>query len=120
MGDVKREIVLLGDTMNTTARIEEACRTTGHDYISSGAVVHALPSLPPGVRAENLGVIQLRGKAGNLELFALQGADSSTVADALPPPSTSRTAIVQRPGGSEAVNGSGHAADAPRSTMLPE
>ncbi len=55
MGDVKREIVLLGDTMNTTARIEEACRTTGHDYIASGEVVHALAALPPGVRAENLG-----------------------------------------------------------------
>jgi hypothetical protein len=28
MGDVKREIVMLVDTMNTVARIEEACRTT--------------------------------------------------------------------------------------------
>jgi len=120
MGDVKREIVLLGDTMNTTARIEEACRTTGHDYIASGAVVHALASLPPGVRAENLGVIQLRGKAGSLELFALQGADSSTVAETLPPPSTSRTATVQRPAGSLAANGNGHTAEPSRTTILPE
>jgi len=37
MGDVKREIVMLGDTMNTTARIEEACRTTGRDYLASAA-----------------------------------------------------------------------------------
>ena len=120
MGDVKREIVLLGDTMNTTARIEEACRTTGHDYIASGAVVHALASLPPGVRANNLGVIQLRGKAGSLELFALQGADSSSAVEALPPPSTSRTATVQRPVGSPTANGNGHTAEPSRATTLPE
>jgi len=78
MGDVKREIVLLGDTMNTTARIEEACRTTGHDYIASGAVVHALASLPPGVRTERIGIVPLRGKAGSLELFALQGAEGAS------------------------------------------
>jgi adenylate cyclase len=120
MGDVKREIVLLGDTMNTTARIEEACRTTGHDYISSGAVVHALASLPPGVRAENLGVIQLRGKAGSLELFALQRANNSTAAVTPPPPSTSRTKIVQRPAGSLTANGNGHTAEPSRTTILPE
>jgi adenylate cyclase len=120
MGDVKREIVLLGDTMNTTARIEEVCRTTGHDYICSGAVMHALTSLPPGVHVEDLGVIQLRGKAGNLELFALQGADSSIAEEVMPPPSTSRMATVQRPAGSLAANGNGHTAEAPRTTILPE
>jgi adenylate cyclase len=33
MGDIEREIVMLGDTMNTAARIEEACRTTGRDVM---------------------------------------------------------------------------------------
>jgi adenylate cyclase len=70
MGDVKREIVMLGDTMNTTARIESACRTMAKDYIASGPVL-GLSSLPAGVRAESLGVVALRGKESELELFAL-------------------------------------------------
>jgi adenylate cyclase len=47
MGDIKREIVMLGDTMNTAARIEEACRTTGRDVIASSSLLHAMRSLPP-------------------------------------------------------------------------
>ncbi len=70
MGDVKREIVMLGDTMNTTARIESACRTMAKDYIASGPVLR-LSSLPPGVSAESLGTVALRGKESEVELFAL-------------------------------------------------
>ena len=70
MGDVKREIVMLGDTMNTTARIEGVCRTTEADYIASGAAL-ALASLPANVRAQSLGPVVLRGKEGGIELFAL-------------------------------------------------
>jgi len=70
MGDVKREIVLLGDTMNTTARIESVCRTNGHDYIASAP---AMPdTLPRGVHAANLGPVELHGKVEVVELFALE------------------------------------------------
>ena len=72
MGDFKREIVMLGDTMTTTARIEDACRSFGQDIIASAEVIHALAALPPGVGAESLGVVELRGKAAALELFALR------------------------------------------------
>jgi adenylate cyclase len=71
MGEFKREIVMLGDIMNATARIEEVCRTTGHDVIAAAEVVHALSALPAGIQAESLGVIPLRGKTAALELFAL-------------------------------------------------
>jgi adenylate cyclase len=71
MGDVKREIMLLGDTMNTAARIENVCRTTGRDVIASAPVLQTAPSLPPGVRAESLGPIGLSGKETVIELFAL-------------------------------------------------
>jgi adenylate cyclase len=74
MGDVKREIVMLGDTMNTTARIEEACRTTGRDYIASAPLVRAAEPLPEPYRAESLGSFGLRGKEGAMELFALTRA----------------------------------------------
>jgi adenylate cyclase len=71
MGDVKREIVLLGDTMNTTARIEGVCRTIGHDYIASAPAMPERSALPPGVYAQSLGPLELRGKENVIELFAL-------------------------------------------------
>jgi adenylate cyclase len=70
MGDVKREIVMLGDTMNTAARIEGVCRTMQKDYIASAPALElALP--PPGVRTQSLGPVSLRGKESGIELFAL-------------------------------------------------
>ncbi len=71
MGDLKREIVLLGDTMNTTARIEEMCRSTGHNFLASAAVLSAISRLPPGVKAEPLGDVPLRGREADIKLFAL-------------------------------------------------
>jgi len=73
MGDVKREIVMLGDVMNTAARLEEACRATGQDVIASGAVLDGV-TLPPGIVARSLGPMALRGKAEPIELFALTRA----------------------------------------------
>ncbi|HZT50750.1 MAG TPA: adenylate/guanylate cyclase domain-containing protein [Stellaceae bacterium] len=74
MGDLKREIVMLGDTMNTTARGEEVCKTRGRDFIASEAALRAVGALPPGVRAEPLGKIALRGKEGEVRLFPLTRA----------------------------------------------
>ncbi len=70
MGDTRREVVMLGDTMNTAARIEDAGRSSGRDYIASAALIGRL-ALPRGLRAESLGPMALRGKAESLELFAL-------------------------------------------------
>jgi adenylate cyclase len=72
MGDVKREIVLLGDTMNTTSRIESACRATGYDYIASAPAMPGSGGLPAGVHAEKLGPVELRGKLQVVELFGLR------------------------------------------------
>lgn len=71
IGDLKREIVMIGDTMNTAARIEETCRETGRDFLASEAILQVLPSLPPGVSREPLGMVALRGRAKDVELFAL-------------------------------------------------
>jgi adenylate cyclase len=70
LGDLKREIAFLGDAMNTTARLIDACREHGEDCIASGEVIRRL-DLPPGVTARPLGAIALRGKAEPLPLFAL-------------------------------------------------
>jgi class 3 adenylate cyclase len=57
--------------MNTAARIENVCRTSGHDYIASRPALPEDNALPPGVRAESLGPVELRGKEQVVELFAL-------------------------------------------------
>ena len=75
MGDVKREIVMLGDTMNTTSRIEGACRTTGCDYIASADALRSVVPMPPGIHAASLGKLPLRGKEEEIELFALARAE---------------------------------------------
>ncbi len=70
LGDLKREIAFLGDTMNTTARLVDACRQYGRNFIASADLLGSL-SIPPTIAAEPLGSIQLRGKSAKLELFAL-------------------------------------------------
>jgi adenylate cyclase len=71
MGDIKREIVLLGDTMNTAARIEGVCRASGHDFIASAPVIALMGAPPPEIVVESLGPHTLRGKQDTIELFAL-------------------------------------------------
>jgi adenylate cyclase len=70
MGDAKREIVLLGDAINTTARIEQACRELGHDILISEALLTRL-QLPPETAAHPVGPIELRGKREAMVLYAL-------------------------------------------------
>ena len=70
MGDVKREIVMLGDTMNTAARIEGACRSAGRNLLASADAL-ARSVLPPDLTAESIGSVVLRGKSTGMELFAL-------------------------------------------------
>lgn len=88
MGDVKREIVMLGDVMNTAARLEEACRATGQDVIASGAVLEGV-TLPPGIVARSLGPMALRGKTEAIELFALARATAVPERAAAPYPAGS-------------------------------
>ena len=70
MGDVRREIVYLGDVLNTTARMEEACREMRHPVIASKALLDRL-RLPAGIAARSIGSIQLRGKEREVGLHAL-------------------------------------------------
>ncbi|MGB7973022.1 MAG: adenylate/guanylate cyclase domain-containing protein, partial [Roseiarcus sp.] len=70
MGSVKREIVFLGDTVNTAARIQELCRETGDRVIASAELIDRL-ELPPGIAKRSLGDLRLRGKGADLALYAL-------------------------------------------------
>ena len=70
IGAAKHEIVYLGDTMNATARIEQACREFDRPFVASAKVVDAV-TLPDDVAAESLGAVNLRGIAEPVALFAL-------------------------------------------------
>jgi adenylate cyclase len=73
MGTTKKEIALIGDTLNTAARIVDACRDCGEDVIVSASLLSQL-AIPIGIVARALGPIRLRGKQAPVELFALQEA----------------------------------------------
>jgi adenylate cyclase len=70
-GFAKVEIALLGDTMNTAARIQQACRDTGHRVLASASVMDRLAILPVGIAKEAIGKLNLRGKEEAVELYAL-------------------------------------------------
>jgi adenylate cyclase len=71
IGGFKREIALLGDAMNTAARLEQACRAAGHALLASEPFLDRT-QIPSGIVATSLGSHLLRGKAERLELFALE------------------------------------------------
>jgi adenylate cyclase len=73
MGSVKKEIVFLGDTVNTAARIQDLCRQTGDRVLASAELIDRL-ELPPGVVKRSLGDLRLRGKGADLALYALTEA----------------------------------------------
>jgi adenylate cyclase len=70
MGDLKREIVFSGDTLNTAARIEAVAKEKERGLVVSQEVLRRAP-LPPELTAESLGIHMLRGKERPLELFAV-------------------------------------------------
>jgi adenylate cyclase len=76
MGSVKREIVFLGDTVNTAARIQELCRQTGDRVLASADLIDRL-DLPAGIAKRSLGDLRLRGKGADLALYALTKSSRS-------------------------------------------
>jgi adenylate cyclase len=71
LGAFKQEIALIGDTMNTTARLQQACRDTGHRVLASADLVDRLAALPSTVAKHSIGMTRLRGKERPLEVYAL-------------------------------------------------
>ena len=70
MGVVKQAIVFLGDTVNTTARIETACKELGGPLLASEELVNGLDASGE-YSFEDIGPVTLRGKAEPLRLFRL-------------------------------------------------
>ncbi len=75
VGVLKREIALIGDVMNTTARIAGHCRECGHDLLISKDLLEKLAG-DPDLNVIPLGTVALRGKIAGAELFAVKSVFS--------------------------------------------
>lgn len=71
IGDLKQEIVFLGDTVNTAARVLDACKTVGQRILVSRDLIDHV-SLPSDISARSLGLIALRGKKEPVEIFTVE------------------------------------------------
>ncbi len=71
IGDLRREIAYVGDTLNVAARLLDAAKTTGHDVLVSADLLNSTV-LPPDLRAEPLPTLAMRGRSAPLEIFALE------------------------------------------------
>jgi adenylate cyclase len=80
VGSFKKEIALIGDSMNTTARLLDACRESGRPVLASAALLERLERLPDGVVAEPMAPLALRGKAALLDVAALWRKDALSTA----------------------------------------
>lgn len=70
MGDYRREIVMLGDVVNATARIEQECRALEAFALVSDDLVRRLPA-QAGRRLRDAGEHHLRGRQEPLRLWIL-------------------------------------------------
>jgi len=61
LGDLRKQIVFVGDILNTAARLEEHAKREGLDLVASEALIGRL-DLPAGVQAKRCGELILRGK----------------------------------------------------------
>jgi len=71
IGDMRREIAYVGDTLNVAARLLEASKTLGHDVLVSADLL-GKASLPPNLRAEPLPTLAIRGRSVPLGISALK------------------------------------------------
>ena len=70
IGDVRREIAYVGDTLNVAARLLEAAKVRGRDILISADLQKAA-TLPEDLVAEPLPTLDVRGRNAPLEIFAL-------------------------------------------------
>jgi len=73
LGDLRVQIVFVGDILNTAARLEEHAKRAGLDLVASGALLERL-ALPPGVEATRCGELALRGKDAPVAAWGLAGS----------------------------------------------
>jgi adenylate cyclase len=73
LGDLRQQIVFVGDILNTAARLEDYAKRMSLDLVASDAVLDRL-TLPPGVAEKRCGELALRGKAAPVGAYSLTEA----------------------------------------------
>ncbi|MBV8393062.1 MAG: adenylate/guanylate cyclase domain-containing protein [Alphaproteobacteria bacterium] len=73
IGDVRREIAFVGDTLNVAARLLEAAKDVRRDMLASEDLLAAAEH-PAWLRVEALPVLNVRGRAAPLGIAALSRA----------------------------------------------
>lgn len=73
-GDEKQEIVYFGDTINTTARIQSACKAYDKSLLISIDLLKNI-SLPENYSVENLGPAELRGRNESLDIATVNRSE---------------------------------------------
>jgi len=73
IGDVRREIAYVGDTLNVAARLLEAAKEIGHDVLVSDDLLKRT-KLPEGVTSIGLPMLTVRNRATPLAISALSRA----------------------------------------------
>jgi adenylate cyclase len=68
IGDQRKQIVFVGDVVNTASRVQAEAKAREKDLVVSGALLARI-DLPPGVAALPLGAVQPKGKEQTVELF---------------------------------------------------
>ena len=71
MGDIKKDIVYHGDTVNTAARIQAECNKYEKKVLASKDLIDKL-DLNGEYKTQSMGWIKLRGKETELELFSVE------------------------------------------------
>ncbi len=69
-GDFKQELVYFGNTVNTSARIEQQCKSLECSFLISGDLATRI-DLPDALQAESKGIFELRGIEEGMELFTI-------------------------------------------------
>lgn len=72
VGNTRKEIAYLGDTINTTARILEESSHQGFDFLVSETIQSEISKMTSAYVFESTGHIKLRGKEKELELFHIR------------------------------------------------
>jgi adenylate cyclase len=76
VGDIKREIAFHGDALNTAARLLELCREYQSPILVSGRV-HEVIARERGWESRLKGEVTLRGRAGPVPVYGVEGAVAS-------------------------------------------
>jgi adenylate cyclase len=72
LGDLRQQIVFVGDILNTAARLEEYAKRSGVDLVASGSLLDRM-KVPSGVEVRDCGELELRGKGERVDAYSLSG-----------------------------------------------